>query len=153
MKLIEYIEKELNPKYMNDTFTWKQIKDALEPASPLLLDRIPTDGIDKIKHLLHLHACEQEGLSSGQPTPQDWIKAVDEANEAIDRLGSASSGEETDVSKAIGLIHEWLRSDDCWIEDQDGNKIEGAIITGNGNSLYDYVSNGLGLPPNKEAKI
>lgn len=42
--------------------------------------------LDKIKHLLHLHACEQEGISSGQPTPQEWSKAVDEANEAVREL-------------------------------------------------------------------
>ena len=72
-------------------------------ASPLLLDRIPTDGIDKIKHLLHLHACEQEGLSSGQPTPQDWIKAVDEANEAIDRLDSATSKGESSKCIVCGI--------------------------------------------------
>lgn len=52
---------------------------------------------------------------------------------------------ETDVGKTIRLIHEWLASDDCWIEDKDGNKIEGAIITGNGESLYNSVSEGLGL--------
>lgn len=44
------------------------------------------EAIEKIKHLLHLHACEQEGLASGQPTAQEWLKAVDEANEAVTEL-------------------------------------------------------------------
>lgn len=36
-----------------------------------------------LQNLVHLHMCEQEGLSSGQPSPIDWLKAVDQASEAI----------------------------------------------------------------------
>jgi len=45
-----------------------------------------SESLDKVKHLLHLHACEQEGLASGQPKPAEWLKAVDEANEAVNEL-------------------------------------------------------------------
>lgn len=38
---------------------------------------------DKFKHLIFLHCCEQEGISSGVPSPQEWINAVDEATEAL----------------------------------------------------------------------
>jgi len=31
--LIKEIEGKLSPEYMNDVFTWKQIKDALESAT------------------------------------------------------------------------------------------------------------------------
>jgi len=33
--------------------------------------------------LLHLHLCEQEGVVSGQPTPKQWLKAVDELAKAL----------------------------------------------------------------------
>jgi hypothetical protein len=36
-----------------------------------------------LKELVHLHLCEQEGLSSGMPTKQQWLEAVDAASEAI----------------------------------------------------------------------
>lgn len=35
------------------------------------------------RHLCHLHACEQEGMLSGQPTPQEWYMAVNELYEAV----------------------------------------------------------------------
>lgn len=38
------------------------------------------------RHLTYLHACEQEGLSSGQPSPEDWYKAVNSVNNAIERF-------------------------------------------------------------------
>ena len=34
MNLIEHIEKELNPEYMNDVFTWQSVKEAIESYSP-----------------------------------------------------------------------------------------------------------------------
>lgn len=30
MKFLNKVERKLNPKYMNDTFTWKQISDAIK---------------------------------------------------------------------------------------------------------------------------
>ena len=38
------------------------------------------------KEILHLHLCEQEGMVSGQPTPEQWLKAVDELAEAIQEV-------------------------------------------------------------------
>lgn len=35
------------------------------------------------EQLLHLHMCEQEGLSSGQPTREQWLKAVDNLSAAL----------------------------------------------------------------------
>lgn len=35
------------------------------------------------KEILHLHMAEQEGISSGQPTRDQWLKAVDDLGEAI----------------------------------------------------------------------
>ena len=39
--------------------------------------------IEALEELVHLHMCEQEGIVSGQPTPKQWLKAVDKASEAI----------------------------------------------------------------------
>jgi hypothetical protein len=38
--------------------------------------RAMSELIKAAKRLLHLHACEQEGLSAGQPTPEQWAEAV-----------------------------------------------------------------------------
>jgi hypothetical protein len=35
--------------------------------------------------ILHLHLCEQEGLSSGMPTREQWIEAVNKLSEAINK--------------------------------------------------------------------
>lgn len=40
----------------------------------------------KIEKLLDLHACEQEGLESGMPTPKQWYEAVDDAFKALQEL-------------------------------------------------------------------
>lgn len=49
----------------------------LAVASPILLEAL--------QQLLHLHLCEQEGLSSGQPTFKDWMEAYDKGVEAINK--------------------------------------------------------------------
>jgi len=41
------------------------------------------DLLTALQELVHLHTCEQEGLSSGQPSPADWLKAIDQASDAI----------------------------------------------------------------------
>ena len=38
-----------------------------------------------LQNLVHLHLCEQEGISSGQPTPYEWLKAVEDSNESINK--------------------------------------------------------------------
>lgn len=43
------------------------------------------DLLSALQHMVHLHMCEQEGLSSGQPTAAYWYGAVDKASEAISR--------------------------------------------------------------------
>lgn len=47
--------------------------------------------IEAIENLIHLHGCEQEGMVSGQPTPKQWIEAVQAAHEAIQELKAAPS--------------------------------------------------------------
>ena len=34
---------------------------------------------DALAALVHLHGCEQEGIESGMPTPEQWEQAVDNA--------------------------------------------------------------------------
>lgn len=38
---------------------------------------------EALAELVHLHLCEQEGLLSGKPTPEMWMKAVEKASEAL----------------------------------------------------------------------
>ena len=38
---------------------------------------------EALTELVHLHGCEQEGIGSGQPTPQQWYNAVELAEAAI----------------------------------------------------------------------
>src|SRR5687767_3329333 len=33
--------------------------------------------------LVHLHLCEQEGLSSGQPKPSQWLNAVEKLSDLL----------------------------------------------------------------------
>lgn len=35
------------------------------------------------KQIVHLHLCEQEGIGSGQPTPKQWLDAVDKLYKAL----------------------------------------------------------------------
>jgi len=38
---------------------------------------------EALQNLVHLHMCEQEGIESGQPTSEQWFKAVEDAEEAL----------------------------------------------------------------------
>ena len=38
---------------------------------------------EALQNLVYLHAREQEGVESGQPTPEQWFKAVEDAEEAL----------------------------------------------------------------------
>ena len=42
--------------------------------------------IESFDYLLHLHNCEMEGIESGQPTPEQWFKAVEDAEKALINL-------------------------------------------------------------------
>lgn len=41
------------------------------------------DLIESSKTILEYHLCEQEGIGSGQPTPKQWLEAVDKLSEAL----------------------------------------------------------------------
>lgn len=43
-----------------------------------------TELIEAAKHLLHLHACEMEGIESGQPTKLQWLSAVNKLEQALE---------------------------------------------------------------------
>lgn len=42
--------------------------------------------IEAARQLIHLHSCEQEGIASGQPTPAQWLQAVDNLSNAINYI-------------------------------------------------------------------
>jgi hypothetical protein len=41
--------------------------------------------VEAANNILHLHLCEEEGLSSGRPTPIQWMEAVDKLSEALNQ--------------------------------------------------------------------
>ncbi len=41
------------------------------------------DLLEALQRLVHLHNCEMEGISSGQPTPEEWMDAINYGNEAL----------------------------------------------------------------------
>lgn len=70
-------------------------KDAIEQAETLISELTKQDKnnlisaahdlLDALQKLVHLHLCEQEGISSGMPSKEQWIEAVDEATKAIQK--------------------------------------------------------------------
>ena len=63
---------------------WREKYEAIEPAVDAFAQHIDKMA-EAAEELIHLHSCEQEGLSSGQPTPQQWIYAVDKLQKLISR--------------------------------------------------------------------
>ena len=53
-----------------------------------------------LKELVHLHMCEQEGLLSGQPTPEQWYKAVKKAEMVINKAEEKDENN-TYISKGL----------------------------------------------------
>ena len=54
---------------------------------------------EALQNLVYLHACEQEGIESGQPTPEQWFKAVEDAEEALGK-----EQEQKNIREEITLI-------------------------------------------------
>lgn len=59
-------------------------KEGEAEANAKLIAAAP-DLLEALERLVHLHLCEQEGLSSGQPSPEDWHEAVERASQAINK--------------------------------------------------------------------
>lgn len=49
------------------------------------------DLLAALNRLVHLHLCEQEGISSGMPTVEDWYEAVETAEAAIEKAEGGSN--------------------------------------------------------------
>ncbi len=62
-----------------------------------------------LERLVHLHLCEQEGLSSGQPTPAMWLEAVDNASNALSASSPLPSQGVEEAAKEIKRLKEWCR--------------------------------------------
>lgn len=56
--------------------------------------------LEALKELVHLHGCEQEGLLSGQPTPEQWLKAVEKAEMVINKAEEKDENN-TYISKGL----------------------------------------------------
>lgn len=48
-------------------------------------NKIAIDLLEALEEFIHLHMCGQEGLSSGQPTTEQWLKAVEKGEKAINK--------------------------------------------------------------------
>ena len=67
-----------------------------------------TKALTAIENLLVLHQSEQEGISSGQPTIEQWIKAVEEGHEALQSLKKINILNESQViENLIQYVAEW----------------------------------------------
>lgn len=55
--------------------------------------------IKAFDYLLHLHNCEQEGIESGQPTPEMWFKAVEDAEKSLIELKELSQPSDEEIKK------------------------------------------------------
>ena len=63
---------------------------------------------EALQNLVYLHACEQEGIESGQPTPEQWFKAVEDAEEALRKEQEQEQGEDIrDI--LIDFIADWYK--------------------------------------------
>lgn len=60
-------------------------KSELENKANAQLIASAPELLKALQQLTRLHQCEQEGLSSGQPTPQQWFEAVNKAESVINK--------------------------------------------------------------------
>jgi hypothetical protein len=60
-------------------------EEAKEQGSPIFMIEAAELMYDALKELLFLHSCEQEGIASGQPTFEMWMKAYDAGVLAIQK--------------------------------------------------------------------
>ena len=65
---------------------------------------------------------------------QDAINEIQKQSLILFDVSDSISNE-----KVINAIFEWLKSDDCWIEDENGNKLDNAKICGKGD-ISKYLS-------------
>lgn len=75
--IVEGSKKICDISEYNKSFEEFEANAKLIAAAPELLEAL--------EELLHLHSCEQEGIASGQPSFDDWIKATEKGNEAIQK--------------------------------------------------------------------
>ena len=83
----QMLEKyKLTPEDMANYAIWGYICDAMDAFASHEVAEVTKQRdelLEALKELVHLHGCEQEGLLSGQPTPEQWFKAVEKAELAI----------------------------------------------------------------------
>ena len=86
----QMLEKyKLTPEDMANYAIWGYVCDAMDAFAAhevAELTKQRNELLNALKELVHLHMCEQEGLLSGQPTPEQWFKAVEKAEMAITKI-------------------------------------------------------------------
>ena len=93
-----YITDEKGIRYYREDVTLKAMELSEQPPSELLKQR--DELLEALKELVHLHMCEQEGLLSGQPTPEQWLKAVEKAEMVINKAEEKDENN-TYISKGL----------------------------------------------------
>ena len=64
---------------------WKQMEVQYENCRKRYTKEVALTGRLEaaLEKLVHLHDCELEGISSGMPTSEQWMNAVDEARRVL----------------------------------------------------------------------
>lgn len=67
------------------------------PTAPTGSGEVATELMEAVKQMLYLHCCEQEGMSSGMPTFEQWMEGYNRLEAAYDRaLAPLPDGEASD---------------------------------------------------------
>ena len=62
--------------------------------------------VDALKELIFLSQCELEGLSSGQPSAEQWRKAFEKAEKALIKSGYMDEPQKTNKNHSF---KEWIK--------------------------------------------
>lgn len=66
-----------------------------------------------LKFIQHLHACEDEGMASGQPSKEDYLKAREITDDALSALSTIEgSGEPVALSALMEAVAEGMNTAD-----------------------------------------
>ena len=82
-------KKEEHENYYGQLFCYQPPRSALSPkfldsgTVHLCSEEVASMMLEALRELIHLHACEEEGLQSGRPTAEQWRLATFKGQRAI----------------------------------------------------------------------
>lgn len=80
---------------------------------------------------------------------KSWIEEIKDNINTLhqqamkEAIEQAVKEEQSRHKETIKRIHEWIKSDNCWIEDEKGEKLPNAVLCG--DELYNIVTKGGNL--------